>query len=251
MHRFFVPNAPAAGESFDLPKAEAHHASSVLRVREGEAAAVLDGAGRVLRCEIECVGRRQVRLRALSESRQERRRGELILVQAVVKGKAMDLIVQKATELGVARIAPVITERSVARPDSSEFAAKRDKWRGVAIEACKQCGSAWLPEVDEPAGLQDALELCGAGGRLSLVAALDDERVEIREAFAAFHQREGRAPESTAIWIGPEGDFTPEEMSAIRDAGVRPVTLGELTLRSETAAICALAIAGAEMRGGA
>ncbi len=248
MHRFFFQNAPGAGELFDLPKAEAHHASSVLRVREGEAAIVLDGAGRALRCEIESVGRRQVRLRALSESRQERGHGELILVQAVVKGKAMDLIVQKATELGVARIAPVITERSVARPDPSEFAAKRDKWRGVAIEACKQCGSAWLPEVDEPTPLQDASEVCGAGGRLSLVAALDDERMEIGEAFAAFQQREGRAPESAAIWIGPEGDFTPDEMKLIKNAGARAVTLGELTLRSETAAICALSIAGAEMR---
>lgn len=248
MHRFFVPTAPGPGASFDLPKTEAHHASSVLRVREGEEAVVLDGQGRVLRCEIETVGRRQVSLRGLEETRQERGHGGLILAQAVVKGKAMELIVQKATELGVARIVPVITERTVARPDSSEFAAKRDKWRGVAIEACKQCGSAWLPEVDEPVLLPDALEICGAEGRLSLVAALDDDRMEIRDAFAAFREREGRAPESVAIWVGPEGDFTPDEMSVIKAAGARPVTLGDLTLRSETAAICALSIAGAEMR---
>ena len=248
MHRFFVPNAPKVGESFELPKSEAHHAVSVLRVRVGDTAIALDGKGRALRCEVESCGRRQVSLRAGEETVRPRTGGELILVQAVAKGKAMDLIIQKATELGVARVVPVITERTVARPDSGDYAAKRDKWRDIAIEACKQCGAVWLPEVDEPMTLGDALATCRPTGRLSLVTALEEGAMEIRAGFEAFRGREGREPDSVSIWVGPEGDFSENEMIDIKAAGAIPVTLGELTLRSETAAICGLSIAGAELR---
>ena len=172
----------------------------------------------------------------------------MILAQSIIKGKAMDLVVQKATELGVSRIAPILTERTVARPDAREFGAKREKWRDVAIEACKQCGAVWLPEIDEPTALEDALSLCGKAGRLSLAAALEGDAVEIAAGFEAYGRKESRPPESVAIWIGPEGDFTAGELRALKKAGAVPVTLGGLTLRSETAALCALSIAGAALR---
>lgn len=233
-----------------MPKAEAHHAVSVLRVREGERVSVLNGCGQELICEVESKGRREVALKVLDDVQHARLAGELVLVQAIVKGKAMELIVQKATELGAVRVVPVITERTVARPDKEEFEAKAEKWRGVAVEALKQCGTPWLPRIGAPMDLNALLEQ-PLEWDLSLVAALDDSRREARSYFEELKMEGATAPGSVSVWIGPEGDFSARELEAVKAAGVLPFGLGPLTLRSETAALAALAIVGAELRCGA
>lgn len=247
MHRFFDPNPEIAGGLLRLPKSEARHAVSVLRVREGERVTVLDGAGGEWLCEVAERGRRDAELRVVEARRHERPRHRLTLVQGIVKGKAMESIIQKATELGAARIAPLIVERTVARPDPAESAAKLAKWRAIAIESLKQCGTFWLPAIDAPRSLtQFLLEI--SEFELSLVASLGEGCPDPRTVFSEFRGTRGANPESAAIWIGPEGDFSPAELDAIQRAGVRAIGLGPLTLRSDTAAICGLAIVGAELR---
>ncbi len=247
MHRFFISDLPEEGDRLELPKAEAHHAASVLRVRQGDEVTVLDGRGNVLLCEVESVARREVSLVISERRRHERQGGAVTLFQSIVKGKAMDHVVQKATELGVSRIVPVVTERTVARPSAGEAEGKREKWLGIAIEAVKQCGSPWLPDIGAPVEFQEALEM-GRGSELVLVASLDEEKSEARRWFQEHREAAGGNPETVAAWIGPEGDFTPGELAAVLSAGARPISLGPLVLRADTAAICALAVIGAELR---
>lgn len=247
MHRFFDPAPEIVGDLLRLPKSEARHAVSVLRVREGDRVAVLDGAGGEWVCEVVGRGRRDAELRVVESRRHERPRHRLALVQGIVKGKAMELIIQKATELGASRIAPLIVERTVARPDPAEGAAKLAKWRAIAIESLKQCGTFWLPDIASPCALPQFLSEVSEFD-LSLVASLGEGCSDPRTVFSEFREIHGGNPESAAIWIGPEGDFSPLELDAIQSAGVRAVSLGPLTLRSDTAAICGLAIVGAELR---
>ena len=247
MPRFFVPSPEVVGGRLRLPKSEASHAVSVLRVREGERVTALDGAGGEWLCEVGERGRRDVELGVLESRRHERPAHRLTLVQAIVKGKAMELILQKATELGATRIVPLIVDRSVARPDPAELQAKLAKWRTIAVESIKQCGAFWLPTIDSPCGVSEFLSRSDDVD-LSLIASLGEGIEDTRTVFQEFRKRRGVNPSSASIWIGPEGDFSPSELEAIQASGVAGVSLGPLTLRSETAAICGLAIVGAELR---
>lgn len=247
MHRFFDPAPETVGDRLRLPKSEARHAVSALRVREGDRVTVLDGAGGEWRCEVIERGKRDVELLVVEARRHERPKRRVTLVQGIVKGKAMELIIQKATELGASRIAPLVVERTVARPAASESAAKLAKWRAIAIESLKQCGAFWLPCIDSPCAFSPFLSTVSEFD-LSLVASLGGNCSDPRTAFSEYRATTGANPESVAIWIGPEGDFSPAELEAVQRAGGRSISLGPLTLRSETAAICGLAIIGAEMR---
>ncbi len=247
MYRFYYPSAQAHGDELCLPREEAHHAVNVLRVRSGEKVTVLDGAGGVLDCEVLSAARRDVRLRVTGRRITAREPFQLTLVQALLKGKAMDLIVQKATELGVSRIVPVITERTVAHLDEERAESRVEKWQGIAIEAMKQCGNPWLPRINAPTSLRQFLAAKEAFD-VSLVASLADPVQSPRTVLSALPPLHKVGSRSVAVWIGPEGDFTPAEMAALRESGVQPITLGPLVLRAETAAICALAVVGAELR---
>jgi 16S rRNA (uracil1498-N3)-methyltransferase len=157
----------------------------------------------------------------------------VILAQAIPKGKAMDLIVQKAVELGVAEIQPLVTRHTVARPD----ARKAQKWQRVALEACKQCGQDWLPQVREPLEFADWLDVWRpAEGDLPIVASLAEGARPMREVL-----REGGSPERVVVLVGPEGDFHREETRAAVERGFRPLSLGHLVLRVETASLCCIA----------
>jgi 16S rRNA (uracil1498-N3)-methyltransferase len=155
----------------------------------------------------------------------------------VPRGPRMDLLVQKTSELGIARIIPVLTERSVARPGAE--AGKRARWEKIAREAARQCGRADLPIVDPPVGLTEAL----AGPLLPLrrLALFEGEKTRSLRATVAAME-----PAATALLIGPEGGFAPAELAVAQAAGFEAVGLGERILRVETAAIVAVAlVAGA------
>jgi len=159
----------------------------------------------------------------------------LTLLCAVPRGPRMDLLVQKTSELGVARIVPVVTERSVARPDAE--AGKRARWEKIAREAARQCGRADVPEVAAPTPLADALAAPDLPPRR--LALFEGERARSLRAELA-----ETAPAPTALLVGPEGGLAPAEMAAARAAGFVPVGLGRLILRVETAAIVAVALVG-------
>ncbi len=171
---------------------------------------------------------------------------QITLLQALPKGKLIEAVIQKATELGVARVVPLLSERVVAHLAPDEAADKRDKWQEVAVEAIKQCGSAWLPQVETPISPQkflDRKELFD----LALVGSLQPGSRHPREYFFEFERQHRRLPNSVAIWVGPEGDFTPAELGMIQTAGAKPITLGRLVLRAETAAIYCLSVLNYEL----
>ena len=182
---------------------------------------VFDGAGRKAQAIIEKASKDRVELRTLNESLTPAPSAPLTLLQGIVKGDTMEWIIEKAVELGVQRIVPVLTQRSVVRLNTAEAAKKRDKWQRLALEACKQCGQAWLPQIAVPSALDLALQQT-AEVELKLIASLEPDAGTLR--------REHRT--ATAIAIGPEGDFTPDEYAQLKAAAWQPWSLGSLTLRS-------------------
>jgi 16S rRNA (uracil1498-N3)-methyltransferase len=210
-------------------------------VSSGDRVSVLDGVGHEYICEIREGDRREVRL-GMVETRTAPPVGcRVTLLQALPKGKLFESIIQKATELGAARIVPLLSERVVVHLGHAEAATKAAKWRQVAIEAIKQCGALWLPEVELPVAPHQFLARAEKP-ELSLAGSLQANARHPRECFEEFERAHQRRPNSVSIWIGPEGDFTPAELSQLELAGVLPITLGRLVLRAETAAIYCLSM---------
>ena len=247
MHRFYLPPEQSRGKTLVLTGEEAHHALNVLRVRAGERVVVLDGAGRELLCEAGTPERDQLPLTVAQETLVPPLPYQITLVQAIPKGKIIESIIQKAVELGVHRIAPLLSARVVTQLDRESAATRAEDWRGVAIEAIKQCGSAWLPIIEVPMTPKAYLDR-GEKFELPLIASLQSDRKHPCHYFQAFRKEHGRMPKTLSIWIGPEGDFTPAETSTAKSAGALPITLGRLVLRSETAAIYSLSVLNFELQ---
>lgn len=230
MDRFYV--APGGWGEMRLTGEEAHHCVRVMRKGVGDALMVFDGEGRWAEGVIDTVTGGEVWIRLCREGCDDVPRPRVGLCVAVPKGKNMELIVQKAVELGVAEIQPLVTERTVVRLGGRDLARKREKWQRVALEACKQCGQNVLPQVREPAGFAAWLSVRNAVVP-GLMASLADGAGGFREVL------EGCAsvPPAVEMLIGPEGDFTEGETAAALEAGFRPVTLGNIVLRVETAAL--------------
>ncbi|MGN6555051.1 MAG: RsmE family RNA methyltransferase [Verrucomicrobiota bacterium] len=246
MHRFYLPPGECSAKTLLLTGREAHHAAHVIRLRRGEPAIVLDGVGGEFQCEVAHCERNQVQLTVLQKKSVPPPPFQITLLQAVPKGKIIESIIQKATELGVHRIVPLLTERVTTRLDDEGATQKRDKWQQVAIEAIKQCGAAWLPQVDAPCSPAEFLARREPFD-LPLIASLQSGSRHPREYFDSFRARNQRAPRSVCIWIGPEGDFTQGEVAAVEASGAHPITLGNLVLRVETAATYCLSILSYEL----
>jgi 16S rRNA (uracil1498-N3)-methyltransferase len=247
MHRFYVPPSGCGEGTITLPEREAHHALHVLRLRLGDVVVVLDGTGNEYRCEVSNLARKTIQLAVRQRNSKPRPACQITLVQAVPKGKLFDSIVQKATELGVSCVVPLLTERVVRQFDDDKSESKVDHWRSIAIESIKQCGSVWLPRIETPISVTDFL-----GRRekfeLSLIASLDADSRHPSVWFRGFRERTKKTnPESICIWVGPEGDFTSAELSAVKSAGAFPITLGPVVLRSETAAVYCLSVVNYEI----
>ena len=150
MHRFYLPPSQCQGPSLTLTGAEAHHAIAVLRIKVGDAVVILDGAGREYSCTVRSLDRKTVTLEVGKTSSSLAPSCRVTLVQAIPKGKLLETIIQKATELGVFRIVPLLSERVATRLEDEAVQHKADKWQHTAIEAIKQCGQRWLPEIAPP-----------------------------------------------------------------------------------------------------
>lgn len=230
-----------------LPEREAWHAQRVLRVQPGEQVMVVDGVGHELRCEVAEVSRRTVRLRVRRVDHRPPLPYALTLLQAIPRGKVFDTIVQKATELAAGRIVPLVSARVTVRLDPGQAQSKLAHWRQTAIEAIKQCGWPWLPQIEPPQtpaqflARQEPFEL-------AVVGCLQGASQHPQAILQQFQARHGRRPRTVAAWIGPEGDFTAEELVAIQAAGAQPMSLGPTVLRSDTAAIYCLAVLSCELQ---
>ncbi|MGZ5523181.1 MAG: RsmE family RNA methyltransferase, partial [Chthoniobacterales bacterium] len=229
MHRFYVSPEDWQSPTLALRGSEAHHARNVLRMKAGEKIVLFNGRGREVTVEIAAFDEDEIRLRKLHEAETPPLRCRIVLGQAIPKGKNMDLIVQKAVEIGAAEIAPLISERTIVHLEAKEAAQKQAKWHQVAIEAAKQCGQNWLPTVQLPktprdffltveAGVSPApnpetpptrLPLQGRGLDLRLIGSLQSDAVHLKTVLADYEGEHHARPASVLMCIGPEGDFTP------------------------------------------
>lgn len=248
MHRFYLPSDQCRDSTLELSGDEAHHALRVLRIQTGERVTVLDGAGGELICEVRQATKRTINLAVLHKNSSPPLPCQITLLQAVPKAKAMDYIVQKATELGAARVVPILSERTVIHLDEDNAGDKAGKWQQIAIESIKQCGSPWLTKIEMPVTLKNYLARQEKFD-LPLIASLQDDRRHPREFMQQLRDEHKRAPATACVWIGPEGDFSPAEMNIIKAEGALPITLGRLVLRSDTAAIYSLSVLNYELQG--
>jgi 16S rRNA (uracil1498-N3)-methyltransferase len=246
MHRFYLPPESTRGDSLRLDGREAHHALHVLRLKRGELVTVLDGIGNAFLCAVENSSRHAITLSVSLKNSTPPLPCSVTLLQAVPRGKIIESIIQKAVELGARRIVPLLTEHVVTRLNNEDATDKREKWQIIAIEAIKQCGAAWLPKIETPMTIEQYLKHKEKID-LSLVGSLQKERRHPRECLQEFQAQHKRLPQSVGVWIGPEGDFTPEELEAIQASGALPISLGRLVLRVETAAIYCLSILNYEL----
>ena len=244
-HRFFIPAERWNPENLVLDEEEAHHCLDVMRCREGDRVIVFNGAGAEAEAEITATAKGSVTLKASLFGSTARPPAAITLGQAVPKGKNMDLIIQKATELGASRIVPLLSERTVVLLDGEDLEKKRQKWQRVAIEACKQCGQNWVPEVAAPLKVDAFVRQ--VKDSLRLVAAIGPDARPLKVILAAREEEGAPRPVAATLMIGPEGDFTPAEISTALGHGFLPLSLGPIILRSETAAIYALSITGHEL----
>ena len=244
--RIFVESELEAGNIVELPRETGAHLAKVLRARSGDEVVLFNGDGREFSGCVETVRGSRVSA-SIGAARPMDRESPfpLTLVQCVPRGDRMDFIVQKATELGVVRIVPVLSQRSVVRLDAGQAAAKQAHWRAVAVSACEQCGRNRLPCVDAPQPLLNYLgglaPPATAGGDLRLALELERARGTPRGA-VAIDVESVESPSRAEIAIGPEGGFAPEELEAFDLSMFSRVVLGPRVLRTETAAIAAIVV---------
>ena len=229
--RVYVDAELTPGSVIELPPVAAAHLAKVLRLRSGDGLILFAGDGREFAAAVESVRGTRVTA-AVGDGREVDRESPLAatLVQCIPRGDRMDLIVQKATELGVARIVPVLSARSVVRLDASQAASKAAHWRAVAVSACEQCGRNRLPVIEAPRPLLRYL-----GDSTS-----EGPRLLLEPESGCARRRGGARRTAVEIAIGPEGGFAAEELEAFRVCDFRPVRLGPRVLRTETAAIAAI-----------
>ena len=232
-----------------LAQEEARHLRDVLRLRAGEEVFVFDGEGREFACVVaelgagkHCYARLEVR--APVEAARPESPLRLTLALALLKGEKFDLVVQKATELGVARVVPVATLRADVRARDAKDEGKRAaRWRRLALEAAKQSGRARVPVVEPPRALADALreEAAPPGAHAERLPLFFTERGG-RGLMSAVGGLFGAVPPRVAAMVGPEGGWDDSEIEAARHADWQLVTLGGRTLRAETAAVAAVVL---------
>jgi 16S rRNA (uracil1498-N3)-methyltransferase len=238
--RIFVPEPLVAGSVMALPAQAGVHVSRVLRLRPGAALTLFDGRGGEHAGELEDGGGRQVRVRVGSHAALERESPlATTLLQGVARGERMDLIVQKATELGVTRIVPVLAERSVVQLEGERLAQRTAHWREVAISACEQCGRNRVPEVQPALRLREA---CGVAPEHGARKWLLDPGATRALADVVRADAAAGTLRACVLLVGPEGGLSEGELVVARELGFAGVTLGPRVLRTESAALVALSV---------
>lgn len=246
MNRFYLPPTEFTHDLATLNAEESHHARNVMRLQVNDKLTVFNGIGSEASASIVSSDEDAVRVRVGNRTKALPLRCEITLVQAIPKGKNMELIIQKAVELGVSRIAPLLSDRTVVRLEKDEIIRKQLKWQAIALEACKQSGQNYLPEIMTPMSIKDFLAQTKPS-QFPLIASLQPDASPIKDRLKESIQELGERPSTASILVGPEGDFTPAETGLAKSAGYRPVTLGPIILRTETAAIYCMSVLAYEL----
>jgi len=239
LSRFHLPAEAWQPDQLTLIGDEAAHCSRVMRKQLGDAIEIFDGAGRVATTQITALTKSTVTARIESLHQHEPRRTEIHLLPAMIKAEPFEWLLEKATELGAASVQPIITARTVVHLSGEQLEKKHAKWLRHMIESAKQCHTPWIPHLAKPRSLASALSSLPTEG-IRLMPALSEHSRRLHEV--SFTQAK-----SIFILIGPEGDFTPDEETLAQEKDFRPITLGPLILRAETAAIASLAMMGHEV----
>jgi 16S rRNA (uracil1498-N3)-methyltransferase len=241
MKRFYVQSIEAGV----LDPEQSHHCGQVMRQQVGDDIAVFDGRGVEAKARVTGIARDAVKFQVLARASSPRTEHPVWLAQALAKPKAMDMILQKATELGVSELIPLQSAHSVAQVDEEKAEAKVDKWQKLVIEAAKQCGQNWLPVIRPPLAPRDFITDLPRGA-VKLIGSLQPEARPLKSVLRE-HLAGLKPATPIVVMIGPEGDFTPAEIGQARSAGFIPVSLGKIVLRAETAAFFVLSAIGYEL----
>ena len=245
MQHFFAPSENAESGVITITGPDVNHITNVLRLKPGDRITVADGRDRDSLCEIEEAGPAFVRCKVLPEELAETECPVRIhLFQGLPKGDKMELIIQKAVELGAASVVPVEMKRSVVRLEEKKKISKAERWQRIAESAAKQCGRRIIPTVEVPMSFAKALE---AAKRMQTVLVPYENADDI----AATRRLLAAVPKGSdcAVFIGPEGGFDPAEIAALQAAGAKIITLGPRILRTETAGMAVLAMCTLMMEG--
>ena len=234
MHRFFADPGRGTDQDLYLTAEDARHAVTVLRLKSGQAVEVISG-GSLWSAEIVSADAKDVRVRIISSLASTEPSLSVTLYQGLPKADKMDLIIQKATELGVTRIVPLMMSRCVARPDPKDITRKLDRWQKIAREAAKQSGRCVIPGIVSPVSLRCLSSLSG----LPEVNIVPWEEAQGYGPLA--FRNDHPSLSSLGILIGPEGGIESGEITFLQSIGFIPVTLGKRILRTETAGLAAVA----------
>lgn len=246
-YRAFCTPATVEPAEITLSADESHHLVAVNRARVGETVVAFDGRGTEWICELVSDRKNSATLKVRFRQKARPLPYEITLGQALPKGPAMDAIVRKATEIGVTRIVPLESDRTQVHLEADRSDRKIDKWQTAALEAAKQCGNPYLPEIGAVQKAETFMESARQYD-LKLIASLQPGAKSLKTVLAAFNSAQGKPPRRVLWLIGPEGDFTPAEMSLSKSTGFEPITLGPLVLRCETAATYALSVLSYELQ---
>lgn len=239
MHHFFVEPSQIQGNHIFIDGPDVNHIRNVLRMNPGEEVNVTDGTGeKVYRCAIAAIGEDTVELNLMwAQEKGMELPSKIYLFQGLPKSDKMELIIQKAVELGVYEIIPMATARAVVKLDQKKAAAKVKRWQAISESAAKQSKRLLIPEVKEPVKFSEALKLASdLDVRLipyELAEGMDGTRRIIQSV---------KPGQSVAVFIGPEGGFEEAEVELAKEAGFQAITLGRRILRTETAGMTVLSI---------
>ena len=234
MRRFYCKSENISDNTIVFDKDETAHIKKVLRLAPGEEIIVSDGTGYDYLCVLSDCSESCVATVKSKVKNENEPQIEVILFQAVLKNEKMDLVIQKAAELGITKIVPVITARTVVKiEDSKKEFHKKERWQKIALEACKQCGRSQVPEVYHAMNLKDAIKIYGTC-QTKIVAYEEEKTKSITKAVTK--------TQSIGYFIGAEGGITEEEHALLVSAGGVSVSLGKRILRAETAAIACGAV---------
>ena len=240
MHRFFVEPSQIGEKEIVITGSDVNHIRNVLRMRAGEELLAADGQGSEYRCILRELQDSEIRAeicRKFSGSAELPSR--ITLFQGLPKSDKMDLIIQKCVELGVFRIVPVTTKRTVVKLDAKKEESRRKRWTAVSESAAKQSGRGIIPEISGVQSFREAVEEAGELDVCLIPYEKAENMARTREILSGIP-----AGASIGVFIGPEGGFEEEEVREAMEAGARPITLGRRILRTETAGMAVLAMLG-------
>lgn len=235
MQRFYVYPEDVKEKFLILNAVEAKHAFSVLRLKKNEKILVFDGKGKEYIGIIKSLAKKQGEIRIEKVIQHKPQKVKVTLAAAIPKQSKFEAIVDKATQLGVSRIIPLVTNRTIVKITNDKAEEKVKRWREIAVQTAKQCGCVFLPEITEIVNFETVLANT-AGYNFKIIPCLSKNTISIKDLL------EKQNAKDTVVFIGPEGDFDSREIALAEKAGAIAVSLGKNVLRCETAAVNVLSI---------